>query len=66
MVSCSKKYNYSCHTDIYGQASGNGSVIDKTCTESAINRYIKNNTVDKDGSPDILSQGEKITTCVKK
>jgi hypothetical protein len=66
MVSCGKKYTYECRTEVYGQSGGYDNVTEKTCTKNAIERYIKHNTVDKDGVDYIISEGEQLTTCVQK
>lgn len=63
-TSCQKKFNYVCEmndTNVMFTTK-----VEKNCTESQIERFIKENTIDTDGSPHLYTQGDKWVTCTKK
>ena len=63
--SCEKRYNYECSLhDTTTQAVA--PIVHKHCTENQIERFIKENTKDLDGIPNIITQGEKWAICTKK
>lgn len=65
-TSCQKKFTYQCETTIYGQASGSSNIVTKTMSEREKDKYVSNNTVNKDGSDQVFTAGEKYTQCIKK
>jgi len=63
-TSCQKKFTYECtmnDTNVMFATK-----VEKHCTENQIERFIKENTKDTDGLPDLITQGDKWVTCVKK
>ena len=65
-IGCSKKTTYTCNIQTFGTANGFSTKIEKTCTENQMKRFIKNTSIDKDGSSDINTIGEVSVFCIKK